>query len=160
MNLPQLDRRLGAGLRRALGRIPAGEPAARLGAAALAPAVEGIVALAIALPASRGLGLRMLVAGGSAAIAARLARDAIGRPRPGPRAQGGFPSRHAAAATAIAIAGRGHRPWGRLVAALGAAGLACRVASGEHEPGDILGGAAVGAIAGALARRASLPADG
>jgi membrane-associated phospholipid phosphatase len=108
----------------------------------------------IARRGSRRAGLEALAAGVAAAMAARLLRDRLARRRPGPRAEGGFPSRHAAAATAIAAAaGRHHRGLGRALAAAAGAGMLARVASAEHEPADVAAGAALGlAAARALER--------
>ena len=77
----------------------------------------------------------------------------IDRPRPGERSDGGFPSRHAAAASAIARSvGHSNRSLGRLVGAVAAIGLVGRVVSAEHDPADIVAGVVVGcAAAGAVA---------
>jgi undecaprenyl-diphosphatase len=93
----------------------------------------------------------MLVAGAAAATTARLLRDGIGRERPGQRDDGGFPSRHAAAATAISLAAGARQPVLGLglgiVALVGSVG---RIASAEHEPADIIAGAALGALVACL----------
>jgi membrane-associated phospholipid phosphatase len=96
-------------------------------------------------PALRRGGIEALAAGALAGSAARVARDWIARPRPGTRPDGGLPSRHAAAAVAIAlIVSRRHprlRPWLVLAAT---AGLTGRVVAGDHDPADIAAGAALG----------------
>ncbi len=93
----------------------------------------------------RRTGVEALVAGVAAASAARVTRDAIGRPRPGQRAEGGFPSRHAAAAVAIAsAAGRHYRGLGTVLTLAAAAGLLGRVVDEHHDPADIVAGAALG----------------
>lgn len=139
------DRRAGQRVRNGIARLPGGAAASRIASGALAPAFEALVAALLVRSHARRAGVEALVAGAGASLAARAARDAIARPRPGPRAEGGFPSRHAAAAVAIAraVARRhpGLRPW---VAAAAAAGLVGRVATGQHDPGDIVAGAALG----------------
>lgn len=151
--LDTLDRELGRRIR----EVTAGGRAARAGAVAsnaLGPAYRTVVALLLARRADRRVGLSAVLGGfGAAAIAGRL-RDFIGRSRPD-RADGpGFPSRHAAAATAIAVAVARRRPrLGRVLAAGAAVGLVGRVADGRHEPGDIAAGAALGAVVGAVVDR-------
>lgn len=139
------DRRFGQAIRARVSTVPGGVRAGRLAGDALAPAFRGLVAGMLVRPALRRSGSEALAAGALAATAARLARDRIARPRPGTRTEGGLPSRHAAAAVAIArVAIRRHprlRPW--LVAAAGA-GLVGRVVAGDHDPADIVAGAALG----------------
>jgi membrane-associated phospholipid phosphatase len=146
--LTRLDRRAGAALRRVVGSVPGGPRAARLAAGALSPGFRLVVALLIARRATRRAGLEALAAGVAAALAARGLRDRLGRRRPGRRLEGGFPSRHAAAATAIArAAGRREPALGDALALAAVLGLLARVADAEHEPADILAGAAVGLLA-------------
>ncbi len=139
------DRRMGQRVRDGIAALPGGVTASRAASDALAPAFEALVAALLVRSHARRAGLEALVAGAGASLAARVARDAIARPRPGLRADGGFPSRHAAAAVAItgAVTRRypGLRPW---VAAAAAAGLVGRIATGQHDPGDILAGAVLG----------------
>lgn len=145
--MTSMDRRLGAGLRRRYGSGSLGT-AGQVAALALAPAFRLAVAALIVAPRTRRAGAEALVSGTLAALAARAARDRVGRPRPGPRTEGGFPSRHAAAAVAIARAAGRVEPGLRLpFAAAAAAGLAGRVLTGEHEPADIGAGAALGWVA-------------
>lgn len=114
-------------------------------AAAMSPAFRLTVAALIVRRSSRRTGLEALAAGVGAAVAARLLRDRLGRRRPGDRLEGGFPSRHAAAAAAIAgsVARRDRRVGGALAIAAGIGGAA-RVATAEHDPGDIAAGIALG----------------
>jgi membrane-associated phospholipid phosphatase len=151
--LTGMDRRAGAALRTIVGRAPGGARGARMAASALSPGFRLLVAAMIAAPSSRRLGLEAGAAGVGAALAARLLRDGLGRPRPGSRPDGGFPSRHAAAATAIGRAvARRHRVAGAAVLTAAAVGMAARVATAEHDPADIVAGAALGLAAeGALA---------
>jgi undecaprenyl-diphosphatase len=143
-----MDRRAGARLRRAVAAVPGGRRCARLAAGALSPGFRLAVALMIARGGSRRAGLEALAASVGAATAARLLRDRLARRRPGPRDDGGFPSRHAAAATAIArAAARHHAGLGRALAAAAAVGLLARVASADHDPADIAAGAALGLAA-------------
>jgi len=139
------DRRFGRHLRGWAARVPGGPAAARAASEALAPGFEALVAALLVRAAGRRAGAEALASGVGAALGARLLRDRIGRPRPGDRPDGGFPSRHAAAAVAIARAvGRRRpamRPW--LIAAA-AAGLIGRVADGQHDPADIAAGALLG----------------
>ncbi|MCU0307511.1 MAG: phosphatase PAP2 family protein [Thermoleophilia bacterium] len=143
--LARLDRRAGRALRRAVDGRPALGRAARAAAAALSPGYRVMVAALVAHPATRPAGVRALAAGVLAGTAARLLRDRVGRRRPGPRPDGGFPSRHAAAAVAIAAAVAPTCPAAR--AALwgsAAVGLAARVAAAQHDPADIVAGALLG----------------
>ncbi len=154
--LLRLDRRLGAEVRRATGAVPGAPAAASVLARTMSPAFRVAVAAMIVAPATRRAGVRALAAGAVASLVARALRDHLGRPRPGARPDGGFPSRHAAAAGGIAMAAsRAHPAIGAGLAAAGAAGLAARVATAEHEPADIAAGLALGvAVAAALERLA------
>lgn len=143
--LAAVDRRLGQAMRARIGAHPAVDRAARIAAAGLAPAFEGMVAALVAERPTRAAGLRAGSAAVCGALVAKGLRDAIGRPRPGERAEGGFPSRHAAAATAIVRSiGRSNRHVGRALGVVAAIGLVGRIATGEHDPADIVAGAAVG----------------
>jgi membrane-associated phospholipid phosphatase len=114
-----------------------------------------VVALLILRRGRRRTGLHALASGVAAAMAARALRDRVGRPRPGDRPDGGFPSRHAAAAAAIARAASRREPrLGRALAAAAALGLAGRVATAEHDPADIAAGAALGLAAERLVHSA------
>ena len=142
-------------MRGAVAALPGGRRAAAVAAATMSPAFRLTVAVMIARPSSRRAGLEALAAGVGAATAARVLRDRVARRRPGPRAEGGFPSRHAAAATAIAgAAARHHRGLGRVLAAAAAVGLLARVVSADHEPADIAAGAALGLLAARALERA------
>jgi membrane-associated phospholipid phosphatase len=141
----ELDRRAGALAREAAGRVPGAERTARVIAASLSPAFRALVAVLLLRPETRRTGVGALAAGVLAATAARLVRDRLGRPRPGERRDAGFPSRHAAAAVAIAGAvGRERPAAGRALSLAAAVGLAARVVSGAHEPADVAAGAALG----------------
>lgn len=159
--LGEIDRRAGARVREAVAARPGGPAGARGVAGVLAPGFRALVALLLLLPGRRRVGLEALAASGLASAAALLLRDRLGRRRPGPRLEGGFPSRHAAAAAAIARAvGRDERPVGRALLAVAAVGLAARVASGDHEPADIACGVALGWCADRLVERVSAEVDG
>jgi undecaprenyl-diphosphatase len=157
--LTGLDRRLGAAARERAGRVPGLRGLAALAARALSPGFRIAVAAMIARPRTRRAGLEALACGVVAALAARALRDRLGRPRPGARRDGGFPSRHAAAATAIARAAGRHDPaLGRALGSAAALGLAGRVVTADHEPADIVAGAALGlAVAAAVERLAGRP---
>lgn len=143
--LARLDRRLGAAARAAAAAVPGAPGVARVGARAMSPGFRIVVALLIASRRRRALGLRTLAAAVSAAMLARVLRDRLGRRRPGARAEGGFPSRHAAASAAIATTVLPAAPGlGTALAAAAAAGGAARVVTAEHEPADIAAGAALG----------------
>ena len=145
--LTRMDRDAGVALRAAVAAMPGGRRAAAAAAGTLSPAFRVLVALMIARAPSRRTGLEALAAGVGAAMAARLLRDRLGRRRPGPRDDGGFPSRHAAAAAAIAAAaGRRDRSLGRALALAAAVGLTARVASADHDPADIAAGVGVGLL--------------
>ncbi|MFM8828800.1 MAG: phosphatase PAP2 family protein [Actinomycetota bacterium] len=71
-----------------------------------------------------------------------------------PRNEGGFPSRHAASSTAIALVVARQRPVLGAAAILGAvAGLAARVAAADHDPLDVVAGAGLGAAVARITRR-------
>lgn len=158
--LSSIDRRAGRVLRSAAGRAPGASRAAKISADAMSPAFRLVVASLIAHPARRREGFEALAAGVIAARAARAARDRLGRPRPGPRSDAGFPSRHAAAAAAIAHSvGRHHPHAGAILTAAVVVGLTGRAVTGQHDPADLAAGALLGAGVGlavaAAARRVS-----
>ena len=143
-------------MRALAGRSPGGPFAAAALSGALAPAFRLLVAAMIVSRPGRRAGVEALAAALGAAGAARIIRDAVGRPRPGPRTDGGMPSRHAAAATAIARAvGRHHPGLAPLLVVAAGAGLAARVASAEHDPADIAAGVALGWAADRLVQLAA-----
>ncbi len=149
-----LDRRLGRTVREWLAAVPGGPRAATIASDALAPVFTAVVVGLLARPAGRRAGLQAGIGAVAAAGLARVLRDGIGRPRPGDRADGGFPSRHAAASVAIARAVCRNRPRvGRVLGPAAMLGLAGRVATGEHDPGDILAGAALGWYVDAIVAR-------
>lgn len=148
------DRRAGREVRARVGALPAGHESARLAADAMAPAFQALVLGLLLLPGSRLLAVRAAAAGATAGLVARVARDAIDRPRPGGRADGGFPSRHAASSTAIAMVVARDRPvLGAAARAVAVVGMAARVAAADHEPLDIVAGAGVGAAVARIMRR-------
>jgi len=113
-------------------------------------------------PARRGARRAVVAAGLSAGLAlflAQLISHAVNRPRPfvaDPSgvhvfsqhvADPGFPSDHATAAFAIAVAIMlRDRRWGTVALAFATVLAIGRVAMGVHYPSDVLGGAALGAI--------------
>jgi undecaprenyl-diphosphatase len=154
--LSRIDRRLGDRVRGAVGGVPGGARAASAVASGMSPGFRVAVGLLVAGRGRRATGLRALAAGVAAAMTARLLRDRLGRRRPGARQEGGFPSRHAAAATAIAATvWRGEPAIGRGLAVAAAAGGLARVATAEHEPADIVAGAVLGLGAAATVAWAS-----
>ena len=143
--LLQLDRRLGRAVRSLVGELPGGRSAARVTARVMSPAFRVAVAVMILRRGTRATGLRCLGAGVAAGMTARLLRDRLGRARPGDRAGGGLPSRHAAASAAIArTAAAGAPRAGHLLAVGAVVGMAARVAAAEHDPADIAAGAVLG----------------
>ena len=156
--LLQLDRRLGHAVRRLVGSLSWGPSAARVTARLMSPAFRVAVAVMILRRRTRATGLRCLLAGVAAGMSARMLRDRLRRPRPGDRADGGLPSRHAAASAAIArTAAAGAPRVGRAMAVGAAVGMAARVAAAEHDPADVAAGAALGL---ASARAVALVAGG
>jgi membrane-associated phospholipid phosphatase len=152
--LARFDRRAGDTLRLQVGRSAIALRVATVAARVMSPGFRALVALLIANRATRAAGLRALVASASAALIARVLRDRLARRRPGPRLEAGFPSRHSAAAAAIACAvAPASAPAGRALAGLAAVGMAARVATAEHEPADVVVGAILGGAIGALAGR-------
>lgn len=120
----------------------------------MAPAFRGLVVALIAWPRTRRTGITAGAAAVAAAGIARVLRDRIGRRRPGTRAEAGFPSRHAAAATAIARAvARDHPVGGAVLVAGAAAGMVGRVETRDHDPADLAAGAATGWIVAAVVTR-------
>lgn len=153
--LSAVDRALGVAARAAAGRHPAAARRLALAAETMSPAFRITVAVLCARRRTRRAGVRALAAGTAAALIARAARDRIGRARPGPRREGGFPSRHAAAAAAITAAVADDRPLGAALAAVAGVGLTGRVTSGHHEPADIAAGVLLGTATGLAVRGAA-----
>jgi len=150
----RLDRELGARMR---GRV------ARRGRIARTLAVAGgtmsplyrimILALILWRP-TRMRGIRALIGAVAAAMIARRMRDGIARPRPGGRAEGGLPSRHAAAAVAIAgIVAERRRRLGLPMAVITAIGLSGRISTGDHDPADVVAGAVLGGVVARVVAR-------
>lgn len=153
--LTAADRRVGRLVRRHAAAHPGIDRVARTSSVLLAPAFEGLVAALVAGRATRPSGLRAGAAAVAGATVAKALRDAIDRPRPGPRHDGGFPSRHAAAASAIVRSvGRSNRPAGRVLLLVATAGLVGRIVTSDHDPADIVAGVVVGAAVEAIVNRA------
>jgi len=109
------------------------------------------------------LGLALLIAGVGVYALARLAKVVVERPRPGglladvtsheafARNSLGFPSGHAAVASALTVVAFAFLPRRWALVALGVATVVMlgRMYVGAHLPLDLVGGAALGAIAGA-----------
>jgi len=153
-HLDALDREAGRWLRRsaALARVGAvGTAASRT----LGPVFRVVVAVLILRRRDRRVGVAAGAAAVTAAVAAGRLRLMIGRRRPDARWEGpGFPSRHAAAAAAIATSvGRRRPALGRLLAAGAVVGVAGRVVDGRHDPADVLAGATLGVAVGRAADR-------
>lgn len=145
--LDRLDRALGARLRDRLAGRSRIARALALAADAMSPLYRFVVLVLILWRPTRARGVRALVAAVSAALIARRMRDAIARPRPGLRAEGGLPSRHAAAAVAITgIVAQRRRGLGLPMAVITAFGLMGRISSGDHEPADVVAGAVLGGL--------------
>ncbi len=150
----RLDRELGARMR---GRV------ARRGRFARTLAVAGgvmsplyrIMVLALILwRPTRMRGIRALIGAVAAAMIARRMRDGIARPRPGVRAEGGLPSRHAAAAVAIAgIVAERRRRLSLPMAVITAIGLSGRISTGDHDPADVVAGAVLGGVVARVVAR-------
>lgn len=155
-----LDRRAGRVVRDAAqwGGAPVAQGLS-VAAAVMSPAFRAGVAVMIAVPRTRRAGLTALGASVSAAMAARVARDRIARPRPGARPEGGMPSRHAAAAVAITtVVGATHPALGGVARTATSLGLLGRVAAAQHDPADIAAGAVLGwAVARVAVGVATLP---
>jgi undecaprenyl-diphosphatase len=111
------------------------------------------------------LGLAMLLAGVSVYLIALVVKETVERGRPGWLLEGvaarevfgaeslGFPSGHAAVATALTVVVAAHlsRRWAIAAAILALAVMFGRMYVGAHLPLDLVGGAALGAIAGGVA---------
>ncbi|WP_026116126.1 bifunctional phosphatase PAP2/diacylglycerol kinase family protein [Nocardiopsis kunsanensis] len=117
-------------------------------------------------PRLRRTAMRALAAAGMANAASAAVKQVVRRPRPDssavPRARfpyrdypsGSFPSGHTAAAVGFAtgVGADAPRPLTALAGLLAGAVAVSRVHSGVHYPGDVLGGAAIGAGAALVAR--------
>jgi 4-amino-4-deoxy-L-arabinose transferase-like glycosyltransferase/membrane-associated phospholipid phosphatase len=113
--------------------------------------VLGLLAVAIALYGHKRMAFSACLAMALAGGIAGPAKLAFERQRPDGRDARSFPSGDSAAATAFVIPLAAALPATRPVAAVvvGAIGLA-RIYVGRHFPSDVLGGAAVGALAAAI----------
>ena len=150
---------------RTLHALPAALAAPLVVVMPLGTLVGGLVVAALAWFVTRATGQRLTLAVPLAWVAATATKSAIDRGRPvdvlqhvvtttsasGP----GYPSGHTAVAVALAVAlwpdlGRAGRV---VVATLAGMVALARVTTGVHLPLDLLGGAAIGALAGLAARR-------
>jgi membrane-associated phospholipid phosphatase len=156
----RLDRELGASLRtRVAGRRRTARSLA-IAAAAMSPVYRVVVVALILWRPTRMRGVRALVAAAFAALIARRMRNQLARPRPGARPEGGMPSRHAAAAVAIAGIVAERRPGlGLPMAVITAVGLTGRISTGDHDPADVLAGALLGGVVAGVVARVSRGRD-
>src|SRR5271157_826280 len=145
--IDRFDRELGACLRECVADRSRLARTLALAADAMAPVYRLVVLVLILWRPTRGRGLRALVAAVAAALIAKRIRDGVARPRPGLRSGGGLPSRHAAAAVAIAgIVAQRRRALALPMAAITAVGLMGRISSGDHDPVDVVAGAVLGGV--------------
>lgn len=145
-SLVRMDRALGQRVRDIATRGGVAAPL-RVAGLALAPTFRGLLVALAARRRTRPAAIEAVAASLLAAGAARVLRDAIGRPRPGPRNDGGFPSRHAAAAAAIAGSTGAHGIGVPVIGIAAATGLLGRIVAGDHDPADIGAGVALGLFA-------------
>jgi membrane-associated phospholipid phosphatase len=117
------------------------------------------------------LGLAMLMAGVGVYLVAKLVKGLVDRGRPGAVLDGiyhrevfeegslGFPSGHAAVATALTFVVWRHLGprWGVAALALAIVVMIGRMYVGAHLPLDLVGGAALGAVAASIANVAVPP---
>jgi len=157
----RLDREVGARLRsRIAGRGRVARTLAVAGGV-MSPVYRVLVLVLILWRPTRTRGVRALVAAASAALIARRLRDEIARPRPGVRPEGGMPSRHAAAAVAIAgIVAERRRGLGLPMGVITAIGLTGRISTGDHDPADVIAGALLGGIVARVVARLGRPRGG
>jgi undecaprenyl-diphosphatase len=113
----------------------------------------------------RWLALAMAIAGVGVYVIARGVKAVVERGRPGDLLAGvegretfgpeslGYPSGHAAVAGAltVVVAGQLSRRWALVALAVGLVVLFGRLYVGAHLPLDVVGGAALGAVGGAIA---------
>jgi len=143
----RFDRELGTRLRERVADRSRLARTLALAADVMSPLYRLVVLVLILWRPTRVRGLRALVAAVAAALIAKRMRDGIARQRPGLRTDGGLPSRHAAAAVAIAgIVAQRRRALGLPMAAITAVGLMGRISSGDHDPVDIIAGAVLGGV--------------
>jgi len=150
----RLDRELGARLRGRLGGRGCLARTLALAADAMSPLYRFAVLVLILWRPTRVRGVRALVAAVVAALIAKRIREGVARPRPGVRVEGGLPSRHAAAAVAIAgVIAERRRGLALPVAVITAVGLAGRITTGDHDPADVVAGAVLGGVVASVVAR-------
>jgi membrane-associated phospholipid phosphatase len=130
----------------------------------------GVAAAATARRAGRPAGATVLAAGVGAWGIAKVFKPLVGRGRPATYLDGvvvrgsvqrglGYPSGHAAVATALSLAATTQRRTRALAMAVAICVGSGRMYAGAHLPLDVVGGAAVGALADTCARRTFLGQD-
>lgn len=143
----RVDREIGRSVRALSSTHPPLDECFSVASNAMSPAYRIAVALLIVWRPTRRRGIEALIAAGLATLLSTQLRDAIDRPRPGERHEGGLPSRHAAAAVAIAtVCGARSRGRTGLLGLITSVGLLGRVTTGNHDPADIVSGAILGGV--------------
>lgn len=137
-----------------------------------AGAAPAVLAAVLALrPAGRAIAPAVALGGSTAWVTAKVAKHLVGRGRPsthlrdvavrqgGTTVGRGYVSGHAAVAAALAATLAPHLPVGGRVLAGSLVALVgfARIQNGSHLPLDVVGGAGLGLLVGALGPRASTP---
>ena len=131
-----------------------------------------VLALVAFLFHRRGLALALALAGVSVYLLALVVKQIVSRGRPGELLTGveqrevfgedslGFPSGHAAVAAALSVVVAAHlsKRWTIAALVLGTVVLIGRLYVGAHLPLDVIGGAALGAVAGSAVNLIVRPA--
>ncbi len=146
----RVDRELGRSVRALSATHPPFDECFSVASNVMSPSYRIVVALLILWRPTRARGIEALIAAVLSTVISTQLRNAIDRPRPGIRHDAGLPSRHAAAAVAIATV-LSSRSRGRtgVLGLITTIGLIGRVTTGNHDPADIVCGAVLG---GAVAR--------
>lgn len=154
--LERYDRELGDAVRDSVGARRRLAELFAIAAEVMSPAYRVLVLSLILWRPTRARGVQALAGAVVAALIAKRLRDEIARPRPGTRTEGGLPSRHAAAAVAIAvILAERRKGLGLPMAVVTAIGLMGRITTGDHDPADIISGALLGGTVARLVLRVS-----